>query len=182
MKIQDSDLSIRLLSDRNELVSFSCTNSDLNDFLKNDSLRNQGDLISKTYLCYYENHLVGYFTITTDTLQVKSIELSDCADDFPYPKYPAVKLARLATDQMYQRRGIGTYMLLGAVGLAIEVASLAGCRYITVDSKPESVEFYVKHGFKVVKSGAKRDYVPLYLNMHPIIESLEPAESLEPYI
>ncbi|WP_321430369.1 GNAT family N-acetyltransferase [uncultured Methanolobus sp.] len=182
MKIPDSDLSIRLLSKRVDLSSFCCTNDDLNDFLKNDSLKNQDDLISKTYLCYYQEHLAGYFTLTTDTLRVKYVDDSDCVNDFIYPQYPAIKLARLATDMRYQKRGIGTYMLLGAVGLAIEVSSITGCRYITVDSKPESLQFYIKQGFKEVKGGPKREYKPLYLNMYPIIEGLEPTESLDPYV
>lgn len=182
MRIPDSDLSIIPLSKRTDVASFCCTNGDLNDFFKRDSLKNQEELISKTYVCYYLDHLAGYFTITTDTLQVRSVDDSDCVDDYPYSRYPAVKLARLATDKRYQRMGIGTYMLFGAVGLAIDVASIAGCRYITVDSKQESVSFYVKHGFKVVKGELKREYTPLYLNMQPIIERLEPTESLDPFI
>lgn len=182
MNIPDTDLLIFPLSKRTDVASFSCTNDDLNEFFKKDSLINQEELISKTYVCYYQEHLVGYFTITTDTLQVRSVDDADCVDDYPYSRYPAVKLARLATDKKYQRMGIGTYMLFGAVGLAIDIAAIAGCRYITVDSKPESVSFYVKHGFKVVKGESKREYTPLYLNMQPIVERLEPTESLDTFI
>lgn len=182
MKIPDTDLDIFSLSKRSDVSSFCCSNTDLNDFLKNDSLSNQEELISKTYICYHQKHLVGYFTLTTDTLQVKLVDDCDCVDDFPYPRYPAVKLARLATDGRFEHMGIGTHMLFAAVGLAIDVSEITGCRYITVDSKPESVGFYVKHGFKAVKTTSKREYTALYLNMQPIMEELEPVESLDQFI
>jgi GNAT superfamily N-acetyltransferase len=181
-KIDDSEFVTFPLSKRTDVSSFHCTNNDLNDFLKNDALRNQEQLINKTYICYYQNHLVGYFTLTTDTIQVKSIDSSDCVDDFPYSRYPALKLARLATDEKFQRMGVGSYMLHIAIYLTQKVSEIAGCRYITVDSKPQSVGFYTKHGFKLVEESRKKEYPVLYLNMQPIIEELEPTESLDPYI
>jgi GNAT superfamily N-acetyltransferase len=180
-KISESELALGVLSKRTEVTSFCCDNEDLNDFLKNDALHNQEQLINKTYVCSYQEHLVGYFTLTTDTLEVKLIDTCDCVDDFPYSRYPAVKLARLATDKRFSKRGIGKYMLFTAVGLAQKVAEITGCRYITVDSKPESIEFYTKFGFKLVKRTAKRDYTSLYLNMQPALEELEPSESLEAF-
>ena len=64
-------------------------------------------------------------------------------------------------------------MLFAAIGLAQRVTDITGCRYITVDSKPESIGFYIKYGFKVVKKSIHKDYTSLYLNMHPIMENLE---------
>ncbi|WP_367344147.1 GNAT family N-acetyltransferase [Methanomethylovorans sp.] len=183
MTLNDSSELVTFpLSKRTDVSSFHCTNKDLNDFLKNDSLRNQEQLINKTYICYYQKHLVGYFTLTTDTIHVKSIDSSDCVDDFPYSRYPALKLARLATDERFQRMGVGSYMLHIAIYLTQIVSEIAGCRYITVDSKPESVGFYTKHGFKLVEESKKKEYPVLYLNIYPIIEKLKPTESLEPYI
>ncbi|MDY0387784.1 MAG: GNAT family N-acetyltransferase [Methanolobus sp.] len=164
--------SISPLSERNDVLSFCCQNKDLNDFLKNDALGNQEQLISKTYVCYYQKDFAGYFTLTTDTMKVKYIDDSDCVDGFPYSRYPAVKIARLATDKRFEGRGIGSYMLFAAIGLAQRVADLTGCRYITVDSKPESIGFYTKYGFKIVKTSLKKDYTSLYLNMQPMVKGI----------
>lgn len=73
-------------------------------------------------------------------------------------------------------------MLHIAIYLTQKVSEIAGCRYITVDSKSQSVGFYTKHGFKLVEESKKKECPVLYLNMYPIIEELEPTESLEPYI
>lgn len=70
-KIPDLELVTYSLSKKIDVSSFCCENADLNDFLKNDALINQEQLINKTYVCYYQEQLVGYFTLTTDTIQVK---------------------------------------------------------------------------------------------------------------
>ncbi len=49
--------------------------------------------------------------------------------------------------QSIERQGIGRFMLLAAIGKAISISNDIGCRYITVDSKPESMGFYEKHNF-----------------------------------
>ena len=181
-KIPDQELVTYSLSKRNDVSSFCCENTDLNDFLKNDTLINQEQLINRTYVCYYQEQLVGYFALTTDTIQVKSIDNLDCVDGFPYSRYSALKLARLATHESFAGRGVGSYMLHIAIYLTQRVSNIAGCRYVTVDSKPESVGFYIKHGFKLVKGSSKKDYPVLYLNMQPIVEELEPVESLDPFV
>ncbi len=86
--------------------------------------------------------------------------------------------ARLAVDGEFERKGIGRFLLLAAMGIAIEVSSKIGCRYITVDSKSESTGFYEKHGFKMVEKYRHSDFPKMYLNMYPIIEKMQPKETL----
>lgn len=181
-KISYLDIVTHPLSKRDDVSSFCCKNTDLNDFLKNDALKNQEQLINKTYICFYESQLVGYFTLTTDTIQVRSIEDSDSVDGFPYSRYPAMKLARLATHENFEHRGVGSYMLYVAISLTQQVSKIAGCRYITVDSKKESVGFYIAHGFKLVNESKKKDYPVLYLNIQPVLEELKPSGSLDPFM
>jgi hypothetical protein len=54
---------------RCKVSGFESTSPELNEFLKEDALKNQEELISKTYLCCYSNHLVGYVTFTTDIIK-----------------------------------------------------------------------------------------------------------------
>ena len=61
-KIPDQEPVTYSLSKRNDVSSFCCENADLNDFLKNDALINQEQLINKTYVCYYQNeNLTGFY-------------------------------------------------------------------------------------------------------------------------
>ena len=61
----------------------------LNDFLNNDALTSQDVLISRTYLCYRGESLVGFLTLVTDTIEVKLVEASDGVDGYQYSRYPS---------------------------------------------------------------------------------------------
>lgn len=166
------ELAVRPLTQEDKLGAFNSVNGELNDFLKNDSLKSQGDLISRTYLCFYKDDLVGFIALVADTIEVKVIEIDDGVQGYRYSKYPAIKIARLAIDRHFEKRGIGRFLLLWAIGKVYQVSLNIGCRYITVDSKRESLDFYIKHQFKPVKKYEKRDFPPLYLNMLPIVSAL----------
>ncbi len=159
---------LRIMSSREEddLASFGSTSDELNDFLKSDALTAQNDLISRTYLCFWRGALAGFVTLTTDTIGYNLIEQCDGIDGYVYRKYPAIKIARLAVDKRYKRRGIGQNLLLWAVGKAHEVSKEIGCRYITVDAKRESIDFYMKYEFKIVKMHEARDFPSMYFNLY----------------
>lgn len=166
-------LRVLPLDEKYDLTMFFSTNNDLNDFLKNDALNSQDVLISRTYLCYYEEALVGFLTLVTDTIEVKLVETSDGVDGYQYSKYPCIKIARVAVDKEYAGKGIGRFLLLWAVGTVYRVSRVVGCRYITVDAKKESIQFYQKNGFKLIKKYAERNFPPMYLNMYPIILNID---------
>jgi len=180
-KIPYGELQNVPLTKRLNLTSFESTNADLNDFLKNDALVDQEWMVSKTYLCCLKKSITGYITLVTDTLEVKVVDEKDGIKGYPYHKYPCVRIARLAVDKTFERRGIGRFLMLAAIGMAIDVSSKIGCRYITVDSKPGSVGFYEKHGFKLIDKYKDSDFPKMYLNMYPIIERMQSKESLDEY-
>jgi hypothetical protein len=68
--------------------------------------------------------------------------------------------------------------LLTSIGKEIKISDEIGCR-ITVDSKPESIGFYEKHGFKVVIKYRNSNFPKMYLNIYPVVEMMQPKESLE---
>ena len=169
--IPDSELSMVPLDKSYNLFSFKCTSSELNDFLKNDALADQDNMISRTGLCFWENELVGFVALVADTIEAKTV--IDGLEHYEYKKYPGVKIARLAVDSRFERRGIGTYLLAAAIGKTLSVCESIGCRYILVDSKKSSIDFYQKNGFKLVEKYKSRDFVPMYLNLQPIVTAIE---------
>jgi len=88
----------------------------------------------------------------TDCIDVKQVDPEDGRCGYPYRKYPAIKVARLATSKKHQGNGIGSRMLHEILTLTIMISEYVGCRIITVDAKSESVGFYERFGFKRVKS------------------------------
>ena len=168
--ISDSELSIKPLNENYDLSSFTCNDSDLTDFLKNDALNYHRHMISKTGLCFWKNEIVGYITFTIDTIGIAKVIIND--EFISKYKYPALKIARLAVDSRFERRGIGKYLLQDAMGKAWSLSENVGCRFILVDSKKDSVPFYTKYGFSRAilrpKEG-KDDYTPMYRDILPII-------------
>ncbi|WP_048127910.1 GNAT family N-acetyltransferase [Methanosarcina sp. WH1] len=168
--VPDSELHTTTLNKNHNLSSFSCLSQELNDFLKNDALNDQKNMISRTSLCFWKDELVGFFTLIADTIEAKAV--IDGIEHYEYRKYPGVKIARLAVDTRFKRRGIGTYLLLAAIGKTLSVCENIGCRYILVDSKKNSIGFYQKNEFKLVEKYKNREFIPMYLNMQPIIAEI----------
>ena len=56
------------------------------------------------------------------------------------------------------RGRFGRFLVLGAIGLALSVSGIISCRYLTVDSRPESMSFYERVGFKLVEKYKQTDF------------------------
>lgn len=184
--IPHRELQIRPLSKKDILNSFNCGDgkgeTDLNAFLIDDALSSQNDLITRTYLCFWNNNLVGFITLLNDTVGKDRVE--DGVNDYEYGKYPAIKIARLAVQKEFRGKDIGTSLLYWALGKAYEVSKHVGCRYITVNAKRDSIEFYTvksKLRFMIVKATENNNYPSLYLNMYPIVMAMQPSETLDTY-
>ncbi|RZN16036.1 MAG: hypothetical protein EF812_00730 [Methanosarcinales archaeon] len=67
------ELQIASYTKRHDISGFESTSPELNEFLKEDALKNQEELISKTYLCCHFNQLVGYVAFTTDIIRQKDV-------------------------------------------------------------------------------------------------------------
>lgn len=62
---------------------------------------------------------------------------------------PAILLARFAVDRAEQGHGLGTAMLLDALGRCAQAAEVAGVRVVLVHAKDDGPRsFYLKHDFE----------------------------------
>lgn len=156
--------SVKLLDESVYLNDFDCGDDDLNDYLKNDALKNQKSWLSVTRLMYSGEQLIGFYTVVPDTLHRGRIELSDKIADYPYQKYPAIKLARFAVDKKYQHQGFGKELMGDFFETARDAVWIEGGRFITVDAKSGAVGFYSSYGFHPVASASRDDIVPMYLD------------------
>ena len=165
-KLPINNFSFSLLNEDVDVSSFRCGESDLTEFLIDDALDNQIARLSVTRLVSYEGQIVGFFTLTNDCIIRKGISDDDGEEWYPYPHYPALKIARLATHQEFEGQGVGRAMLLKTVAIAMRLSQYVGCRMITVDSKPKSEGFYLKYGFQRALMKKKKDTIPLYRDFY----------------
>jgi len=185
-KIPEKELSIEILNARYNLAPFDSGSTELNNFLKNDALKEQHELLSKTHLCFYKDRVAGFITLTADSVQVRlppkgndkkrefNLDPSQLIDDCNYPAYPCILIARLATDKKLHESGIGSHLLSLAIGFALD--GPLGCRYLSVDPKEESEEskkkpedYYKKFGFNYWTQSKRR----MYLNMRDVAQQLQ---------
>lgn len=161
----DNELVILPLNETDDLSFFNCKSEELNDFLKTNAWADQNNLVSRTRLCFCNGYLAGFYSLAADTIEIKCV--IDGIESYQYRKYPAIKIARLAIDSRFERRGIGTFLMKIILTQVVSICDNIGCRYLLVDSKLESTGFYEKFEFKIAKKNKKTDFVPMYLNMQP---------------
>nr|WP_320160471.1 GNAT family N-acetyltransferase [uncultured Methanoregula sp.] len=167
------DLEFVLLGAAHDLSGFHSSEPELDEFLKEDAFVNQNDLISVTRLVFWNGNLIGFFTLVNESIEVRAVEACDREESYHFRKYPALKIARLATHSDYERFGVGRSMLRKIFTISISLSRYVGCRIITVDSKHSAVEFYKKFAFKQAIR-MPGETVPLYLDLKNALQRISP--------
>src|SRR3989344_8097950 len=172
--IRPEEIRIEKLSKEHDITGFQCYEKELVKFLNEDALDNQDKRISMTYLWFLKetNELIGYFTLLNDKINLEG-DLKEYFNDKGvfYHSLPALKIGRLAVDDRFLRRGIGTLMIDYIIRRAKLISvKIAGCRFITVDAKRKQKKrkkyfsFYYKKKFQVFREGKDATFMHLDLN------------------
>ena len=174
-KFSAEDIIVERINEKHDISKFKSYEKELVDFLKEDALENQRLMISNTYLFIKKENkeIMGYITILNDALKLEgNLKTMFKEKNIFYKSLPALKIGRLCVDDNFLRRGLGTLM----IGFAIQKAhsiykNHSGCRFIVLDAKTNkeqknnSLHFYKKVGFKVLKE-RKKGTIPMYLDLY----------------
>ncbi|RJQ54081.1 MAG: hypothetical protein C4521_04305 [Actinobacteria bacterium] len=162
------------LSNDFDVSSFDCGNDELGDFLQDDALGYQDKFLANTTLLLDGPNVVTYFSLVADSIRLSDEEKIVEKIDTSRSSFPAIKLARLATDRRFQKRGYGTQAVEFSIGLARHLNDEhrhdgIGCRFVTVDAYPGSVSWYKRFGFieNETKRDKRRETVSLRLDVLP---------------
>ncbi len=168
MKKTNVILDFRVISTNDDIaiMGFQCADNELNSFLKDDALDNQISMLSVTYLVYLNDTLTSYFSLVNYAMRKKLIRPEDGESGYDYSHYPALKIARLAVQEEFERQGIGTAMLVKSISIAHIVSKIVGCRIVTVDAKKTSIGFYERYGFKKAITPQEADTITMYLDLN----------------
>ena len=154
------ELVLSEIKQSDDLSRFCCGDADLDEFLKDEAMEYHRLCLAKTYLCRRGRDIVGFFSVAMDSIKEEKLE-----ETFKIRNIPAFKIARLAVDVKYQKSGIGRILLTTILAEAQKMSEVIGCRLVTVDSKRESIDFYIKHKFKHTHKSEKQVYPTLYLDL-----------------
>lgn len=152
----DRHFAFRKLEPTDVLESFKCNNDDLNDFLINEAIDYQEQLLASTYLVIDTDNrdIVAYYSLLCDQIKFSADSKkarNSINRQIPHAKqrthYPAMKIGRLAVDERYARQGIGQ-LILDNIKFALTSKPRFGCRILTVDAYANAVSFYERCGFR----------------------------------
>ena len=123
---------------------FRCRKPEFAEYLDINAAYDQQQWMGQLYWAMHNGETVGYMMLAMGHA-VKTRQ-ADLGID-TYGNIPALVIARLATDERYERQGVGRYMTSYAIDIAGKLALDAGCRLILANSAPDAVGFYKKMGF-----------------------------------
>lgn len=164
-KIMLQQIQIEKIKKEHTLMDFKSYNKDLEKFLREDALHNQEQTISLTFLWFYKSQLASYITLLTDRITLNAnLQRTFQKKGIHYHTSPALKIGRLCVHDNFLKRGLGTLMVYFAIDQARAIADQrAGCRFLTVDAKRDSLLFYQKLGFTILMEEEKNT-IPLYFD------------------
>lgn len=144
------------LNGEHDLSDFKCESDDLTDFLKDDALTQQKSKLSLTKLVMCDDTVVGYVSLLTDTILLKDIRDADTKHDIKNQlditskkrKLPAIKIGRLALDEKYAHKGLGSEILMSILFNVKNIAeNNVGLRFVTVEGYAGAYNFYTRNNF-----------------------------------
>lgn len=157
-----NDCLIYRLQSEEELLSFSCGDSDLDEFFHRDAFLYDKQLLGKTYffaLTGDEPRIVCAFTLANDSIKaalIPNTSRNKIQRKIPNSKrtrsYPAVLIGRLGVSVDFQggENGIGSQTIDYIASWFLMPDNKTGCRFIVVDAynRADVLHFYEKNGFR----------------------------------
>lgn len=135
------------IADHHDLSSFDCGQIELNDWLRQQALKNETSGASRTYVICSEGRVVGFYALATGAV-ARAVSTGKVRRQMPDP-IPAMILARLAVDARYQGRGLGYGLLRDAMLRTLQVAEQAGIRAVLLHAMTtEAKLFHQRAGFQ----------------------------------
>jgi GNAT superfamily N-acetyltransferase len=123
------------------LEGFDCGQPDLNRWLIEYALQNQGSNAAQTYLGIVDGVVVGYYSLAAG-----QVEYADAPErlrkGLARHPVPIMLLARLAVHKDWQKKGVGRALLKDAVLRTVQAADLAGIRALAVHAKDDAARRY----------------------------------------
>lgn len=123
---------------------FDCGRDEQNRFLFERAWPDQRKRLSTTYLYFVQGELASYATVCMDSLPLGREEREA---GILYKYVSALKLAQLGVDRHFHGQGLGRHVVADVILLALEASDRFGCRYVTLDSQPDLVDWYARQGF-----------------------------------
>lgn len=146
----------------------------LKTFLQKHAKAYEAQSLARTYLASStgeKSRPLAYITLVCGEVEINDNHFLGGDVDYRYRNYPAIKLARLAVDSKCRRSGLGRTLVEFALGVVKNnICPSVGCRFMFVDAKRASVEFYESCGFTLLdtEDNKARNEPVMFIDLHKI--------------
>ncbi len=164
-----SSIRVIPLDENTDVSSFLCKEDELNSFLWESAEEYQRVFLGTTHVLIYGTKVIGYFTLSMDSLKIKRIPYEDRIGFEKIEYYPAIKIGQLAVDKTFEEKGVGPYMLKIICGIAMNLVKYVGCRFVAVNAIPTAQSWYEKYGFKPITGQDGRIKLVYYIDILKLI-------------
>jgi GNAT superfamily N-acetyltransferase len=148
------------LSEAHDCTRFDSGSPQLDAWLRERALRNQGTGASRTYVACDGVRVVAFYSLAAGAIAYRQAP-GKLRRNMPDP-IPVMVLGRLAVDRAFQRRGLGRALLQDTILRTLQAADIAGMRAILVHAKDESAQrFYERFGFLASPANPRTLALPL---------------------
>lgn len=142
-------------------ATFNSDSAALNRYLREQVTQDVRRRVAACFVALAEGQrIAGYYTLASASLLLTDLPASVGKKLPRYPTVPAVRMGRLAVDQMFKGLGLGGALLADALDRAAssEIAAYA----LIVDAKDETAAaFYRHHGFIALPDSPLTLFLPL---------------------
>ena len=164
-----SEFNIELLDSFHDRANFECGEDSLNNYLKRYARQNMKNDSARVYVAVEPDNVTricAYFTLSAGN--VDALQFPDRFRKGWPRDVPTVLVGRLAVDQEFQGRRLGSDLIYAIFSVAVRAAETVGIAAIDVHALNEGAHrFYSKFGF-----ASLQDDPHLYLATATARESL----------
>lgn len=141
---------VRLLDASINTASFQCGSEPLNGYIHRYASQDVRKNVTRVFVATPENDpqkLAGFFTLSAGSICCTSLPEA-LSRKLPRYPIPVALIGRLAVDNQFQGKGLGSILLADACNKVSQASSVLAVAGIIVDAKDqEAVSFYEHFGF-----------------------------------
>lgn len=141
---------IRPLDDAADRTAFRCGQEALNDYIRRYASQDVKRGVARVFIATpreASSRLAGFFTLSAASVRCEDLPPA-LARRLPRYPVPVALLGRLAVDQSFQGRGLGSILLFDACRKVVQASAVLAVAGLVVDAKDSAAaDFYCHFGF-----------------------------------
>ena len=154
---------IRPLDAAVDATAFCCGQNALDEYIRRYASQDVRRDVARVFVAVPENdlqRLAGFFTLSAGSVNCSELPPA-LARKLPRYPVPVALIGRLAVDENFQGKGLGSILLADACKKVVQASAVLAVAGIVVDAKDDAARtFYQHYGFMPFPGQPKRLLLP----------------------